>query len=196
MSVADVETANDPGVRQEMRASSCAGGLTQYFCAARIVRMSARKYALDGLDRRLLECLQADNARTYEELGRRIGLSSTAVLRRVRRLRDIGVIKHQVAVLDPVKAGVGLTAIVQVSLRNEVITNRGFGQRLAAHSAVSQCYYVTGSADFVFIAHFVGMSDFQEFADRHLDRNKEVRRFVTQIVLRSDKRSLTLPMNL
>lgn len=158
--------------------------------------MPAKKYSLDTLDRRLLERLQADTSQTYEELGRHIGLSSTAVLRRVRRLRDAGVIRNEVAVLDPVKVGVGLTAIVQVSLRNEVATNRGYGQRLAAHPAVSQCYYVTGSADFVFIAHFSAMADFQEFAERHLHRNKDVRRFVTQFVLRSDKRSLRLPLGL
>jgi DNA-binding Lrp family transcriptional regulator len=117
-------------------------------------------------------------------------------LRRIQRLREAGVIRNQVAVLDPVKVGVGLTAIVHVSLRNEVVTNREFGRRLAAHPSVSQCHYVTGSVDFVFIAHFPGMADFQEFAELHLDRNKDVRRFVTQIVLRSDKRSLSLPLEL
>jgi DNA-binding Lrp family transcriptional regulator len=156
--------------------------------------MNDAKDPLDALDLRLLDCLQADARQTYEELGYRIGLSPTAVLRRVRRLRNAGVIQGEVAVLDPAKVGAGLTAIVQVSLRNEVANNRGFGQRLAAHAAVSQCYYVTGSADFVFIAHFPAIADFQEFAERHLDRNKAVRRFVTQIVLRSDKRTLRLPV--
>ena len=156
--------------------------------------MNAANYALDALDVRLLERLQADANQTYEELGHRIGLSATAVLRRVRRLRKAGVIQGEVAVLEPGKVGAGLTAIVQVSLRNEVANNRGFGQRLAAHPAVSQCYYVTGSADFVFIAHFPAIADFQEFAERYLDRNKSVRRFVTQIVLRSDKRSLRVPI--
>lgn len=156
--------------------------------------MNAVKRELDALDIRLLECLQTDASQTYEDLGHRIGLSSTAVLRRIRRLRNAGVIRSEVAVLEPGKVGAGLTAIIQVSLRNEATTNRNFGQRLAAHPAVSQCYYVTGSADFVLIAHFPAIADFQEFAERHLDRSRDVRRFVTQIVLRSDKRSLRVPV--
>jgi len=157
--------------------------------------MPQRPQRFDGLDVRLLQCLQEDCRQTHDQLGRRIGLSSTAVLRRIRQLRDSGVIRDEVAVLDPAKSGIGVTTIIQVTLRNEAVTNRGFGQRMAALPAVSQCHYVTGSADCVLIAHFPAMADFQEFAKRHLDRNKDVRRFVTQIVLRSDKRTLRLPVD-
>jgi len=156
--------------------------------------MSTQKAVVDELDLRLLERLQENSRQTCKRLGEKIGLSSTAVLRRIRKLRACGLIIDEVAILAPDKLGFGVTTIVHITLKSESATNRRFGERIAAHPAVSQCYYVTGNADFVMIASFRTMMDYQAFAGEYFLENKLVRRFSTQVVLRSVKRTMRLPI--
>jgi Lrp/AsnC family leucine-responsive transcriptional regulator len=70
---------------------------------------------MDRLDRRILRVMQEDAALSNLELAERVGLSPTPCARRVRRLVTEGVITHQVAVLDPKKLGLNLTAHISVS---------------------------------------------------------------------------------
>jgi len=69
---------------------------------------------LDDLDWRILEELQADGRLSYNELGRRVNLSPPAVGERVRRLEAMGVITGYEARVDPSRAGLPLTAFVQM----------------------------------------------------------------------------------
>ena len=73
--------------------------------------------SLDSTDWRLLEELQADGRLSYNELGRRVRLSPPAVADRVRRLEDLGVISGYHARVDPARAGLPLTAFVQMRCR-------------------------------------------------------------------------------
>ena len=73
--------------------------------------------SLDATDWRLLEELQADGRLSYNELGRRVSLSPPAVAERVRRLEDLGVIVGYQARVDPARAGLPLTAFVQMRCR-------------------------------------------------------------------------------
>ena len=70
--------------------------------------------SLDATDWRILEQLQADGRLSYNELGRRVSLSPPAVAERVRRLEDLGVIAGYQARVDPARAGLPLTAFVQM----------------------------------------------------------------------------------
>jgi Lrp/AsnC family transcriptional regulator, leucine-responsive regulatory protein len=73
--------------------------------------------SLDGTDWRILDELQADGRLSYNELGRRVSLSPPAVAERVRRLEDLGVIVGYQARVDPARAGLPLTAFVQMRCR-------------------------------------------------------------------------------
>ena len=73
--------------------------------------------ALDATDWRILDELQADGRLSYNELGRRVSLSPPAVAERVRRLEDLGVIVGYQARVDPARAGLPLTAFVQMRCR-------------------------------------------------------------------------------
>ena len=66
--------------------------------------------ALDKLDKGILRLLQANGRETYDVIGEKVGLSSSAVLRRVKRLEESGVIDHYVALVRPEAVGLGLTA--------------------------------------------------------------------------------------
>ncbi|MGS0757850.1 Lrp/AsnC family transcriptional regulator, partial [Roseateles sp. GG27B] len=65
---------------------------------------------LDAVDRRILRALQLDGRITFDALAAQVSLSASAVLRRVRRLEEAGVISAYVALLSPERVGLGLTA--------------------------------------------------------------------------------------
>ena len=71
---------------------------------------------MDRIDKRLLNLLQDDASRTNAELADLVGLSPSSCLRRIRRLKDAGIIDRVVALLSPAKAGRGLKAIVTIEL--------------------------------------------------------------------------------
>jgi Lrp/AsnC family transcriptional regulator, leucine-responsive regulatory protein len=83
---------------------------------------------LDAVDRRILAALQLQGRITYDELAAQVQLSASAVLRRVRRLEDSGVIAGYAAIVPPHKLGLGLTAFVEVQLQRRADTS---GARIA-----------------------------------------------------------------
>ncbi|MEO5796824.1 MAG: winged helix-turn-helix transcriptional regulator, partial [Rhodoferax sp.] len=72
--------------------------------------------ALDKIDRLILRSLQADGRATYDQISEQVSLSPSAVLRRVKRLEDTGVIDRYVALVKPEAVGLGLTAYLNVRL--------------------------------------------------------------------------------
>ncbi|KUJ68128.1 ArsR family transcriptional regulator [Streptomyces albus subsp. albus] len=150
---------------------------------------------LDHLDYAILDRLQRD-ARTIAELiAVEVGLSTAAVQRRIKRLRETGVIAREVAVLSPKALGLAMTFIVEVEMeheRPEVLEE--FRARMDADAHVQQCYYVTGSHDFVLIVTTRDMADFDTFTQRTFFGNTNVRRFTTSVVMRPAKVGLTLPL--
>ena len=72
--------------------------------------------ALDKLDKLILRSLQADGRATYDQVAETVNLSPSAVLRRVKRLEESGVIDRYVALVRPEAVGLGLTAYLNVRL--------------------------------------------------------------------------------
>ena len=98
---------------------------------------------LDAIDRKILTILQGDNQVTNLSLASRVGLSPPPCLRRVRRLRELGVIEKDVALVDPIKVGQGIIAFVGVELdrqREDVLTS--FERKISGETQVQQCYFV------------------------------------------------------
>src|SRR5687767_121524 len=107
---------------------------------------------LDRLDRKLLAELQEDASLTSDKLADRVGLSASAIHRRVRRLEKAGIIERRIAVVDPAKAGRGALFLAGVEVERE---RPELVQKLRAwihgEPAVQQAYYVTGSSDYVLV---------------------------------------------
>jgi Lrp/AsnC family leucine-responsive transcriptional regulator len=104
--------------------------------------------ALDELDHRLLTALQEDADRTNVELSRLVGLSPTATMHRVRRLKASGVVAAIAARLDPNVAGFPLRVFVQLTLgRHTEAAERRLGEVVAGLPQVTQADWVAGETD-------------------------------------------------
>ncbi|WP_323003111.1 Lrp/AsnC family transcriptional regulator [Denitromonas sp.] len=138
--------------------------------------------SLDRTDRRILAVLQQDAALTNQALAERIGLSPPACLKRVKRLREAGIITRQVALLDPQRVGPLLHIVVEVTMeRDRKDLYQRFLRRALAHVAVKQCYQVTGEIDFVLIVVVPDMDAYDRFCDEVLYADDNLRKFRTLV---------------
>ena len=104
--------------------------------------------------------------------------------RRLKRLREIGVITREVAELDPRRIGLAVTCIVGVDLDRETAADLDrFRRKMLACPEVQQCYYVTGQNDFVLVVLTRDMETYDAFTRRALLDDSNVRCFTTQVVL-------------
>jgi DNA-binding Lrp family transcriptional regulator len=131
---------------------------------------------LDDLDHRILHALQDQADRSNLEIARLIGLSPAATLRRIKRLKDQGVIERVVAVLNPQAVGAGLLAVVEVSLeRQGEHALQAFAALACKQAEVQQCYQVSPGPDFVLIAQVPDMPAYHAFSQRLLTEDANVR---------------------
>jgi len=139
---------------------------------------------IDKADIRIINTLQ-ENARTsLEQLAYITGLSSATVQRRVKALRDSGVILREIAVVDPDKVGQRMSFVIMVELERERLDQIDiFVRRVVKEPQVQQCYYVTGEADFCLICMARDMEEFEEMTHRLFFEDTNVRRFRTSVVM-------------
>ena len=143
-----------------------------------------RTTTLDDLDRRILARYQHDTAAPARAIASAVGLSIAAVQRRLKRLRAAGVIRREVAELEPAAVGLAITCIVAVDLERERAADlERFKRRMRGLPEVQQCYYVTGNADFVLVVVVPSMDDYEAFTRRALLDDDNVKSFVTAIVM-------------
>lgn len=155
-----------------------------------------RPMTLDTLDRRILALYQADVRVPAERIGAQVGLSAAAVQRRLKKLREDGVIVAETAQLDCRILGLAFTAIVHVDLDDESARAvAAFREKLLARPEVQQCYGVTGEADFVIVVVVPDLPAYERFCEAVLVHDANVKSFKTQVVLDAVRRSgpLALP---
>jgi Lrp/AsnC family leucine-responsive transcriptional regulator len=150
---------------------------------------------LDPIDRKILAILQRDNQITNLALAERVGLSPPPCLRRVRRLRELGVIEKDVALIDPIKVGQSIIAFVGVELdrqREDVLTS--FERKIASEPTVQQCYFVSGEIDYLLVVTCPDMESYNAFARRVLANEHNIRRFRTSFCLSRVKYDTAIPL--
>lgn len=162
---------------------------------ATAARSSAEPVTLDSIDRKILAALQDDGRLTNLELAARVGLSPPPCLRRVRRLREAGVIARDVALVDPAKVGQTVIAFVGVELdrqREDVLAS--FERKIAAEPQVQQCYFVSGETDYLLVVTCRDMEDYNQFARRVLANEHNIKRFRTSFNLSRIKYETRIPL--
>jgi DNA-binding Lrp family transcriptional regulator len=135
---------------------------------------------LDSIDLQLLAQLQRDAGLSNQALADRVHTSPPTCLRRVKRLRDAGLIERQIAVLNPDKmaqlTGHGITTIVEITLdRQDAQAQEQFEARVHADPAVQQCYRVSPGPDFVLVVHAAHMPGYLALAQRLFTSDANVR---------------------
>ena len=152
---------------------------------------------LDDLDLRILRVLQEDSSVTNIALAARVHASAPTCLRRVRAMKESGIIAREIAVLDRAKLGPTLTAVVEVSLDRQTAEDfDAFETFICAEPAVTQCYRVSPGPDFVVIAEVVDMPEYDELARRLFKSSSNIRNVRTFFSTRRAKFEANAPIRL
>jgi Lrp/AsnC family transcriptional regulator, leucine-responsive regulatory protein len=151
--------------------------------------------SLDRTDLKLLDLLQKDGRLTNVQLGEKVSLSPSPCLRRVRTLEDKGVIKQYVALLDPLKVGLGLLAYVNVTLEKRgKMAGELFGRTVQAWPEVVSCYSMTGEMDYLLRVHVQDLEHFTRFMMDRLLKQPSVIDVKSTFVLEKIKDTTALPL--
>lgn len=150
---------------------------------------------LDKIDRRILAELQRDGRIQNVELAKRVGLSPSPCLRRVRLLEEAGVIQRYVALLDPAQVGAGFTVFARVWLsgQDEDTVNH-FIRAIEELSQVTECHLMAGDCDFLLRVVVADLDAYRRFQVEHLNRIKGVQNVKTEIPMQKIKQSTQLPL--
>ncbi|MEI6804684.1 MAG: Lrp/AsnC family transcriptional regulator [Burkholderiales bacterium] len=154
---------------------------------------------LDQTDLALLAQVQSDASLSNQELAQRVHTSAPTCLRRLKRLRDAGLIERQVAILQPERLaqslGHGLTAIVEVTLeRQDADSLNAFERRAVAEDAVQQSYQVSPGPDFVLVLHLANMPAYQTLVQRLFTSDANVRNVKAFFSVKRGKFGAELPL--
>ena len=140
--------------------------------------------SLDSFDLQILARYQHDTRTTAEAIGAEVGLSAAAVQRRLKRLRETGVIQAETASVSPHAVGFPITCLVSVDIEREGAAELArFKARMLAIAEVQQCYYVTGATDFILVVLAEDMARYEAFTREHLLSDPNVRSFTTHVVM-------------
>lgn len=150
---------------------------------------------MDQSDYKLLATLQKNARTSIQELADHIGASTASVQRRLKILRDDGVIQKEVAVLDQQKLGFGITAVVSVELERDRLDQiDAFKRKAKQDGQVMNFYCIAGDGDFVMIVVAKDIRDYEAFTHQFFFADKNVRKFRTSIVISTEKATLELPI--
>jgi len=156
---------------------------------------STALHHLDRFDRAILETLQSEGRITNQELARRVSLSPSPCLRRVRALEEAGLIVGYRARVDERRLGYGLTALLHISMDEHTPERFAhFEERIAALPEVQEVLLITGQeADYQLRIVAADMDDYQRLLLQHITRIKGVSGVHSSFVLRRVLADRVLP---
>lgn len=147
-----------------------------------------RPEAIDDFDIKILRIVQENNQIPQREVSEMVGLSVPAVARRLQRLRAIGVIRKDIAVVDEGAVGRRLTIIVEVTTENERLDLLDeMKRRFAGCAQVRECYYVTGETDFILVMNVRDMDEYTALTRELFFEGGNVKSFRTCVAMEKVK---------
>ncbi len=145
---------------------------------------------LDDRDHRILALLQRDSRISNADLAQAVGMSSSALWRRVRALEEAGVIERFGVTVNPARMGLNFHAIVHVHLtRHDPDGIVEFIRAVAGRDEIQECYATTGQADYHLRVLCRDLDAYNRFLEEFLFRIPAVASAQTNVVLRTAKRS-------
>ena len=151
--------------------------------------------SLDNTDRKILAALQADASLTNVELARRVHLSPSPCLARVKALQKAGIIRRQVALLDPEAVGLGVSVFVSISLREQSTAALAkFERQIESCDEVMECYLMTGDADYLLRVVVADIRAFERFVLERLSPIPGVEKIRSSFTLKQVRYKTELPL--
>ncbi|WP_426128449.1 Lrp/AsnC family transcriptional regulator [Pararhizobium sp. PWRC1-1] len=150
---------------------------------------------LDQFDRSILEIVQRDCQHKAEALAEKVGLSASSVQRRLKRMRESGVILAEIAIVDRKIAGTPMTFIAGMEIERENYDALSrFRVWADKQDHIQQIYYVTGSVDLVAIITAEDVDQYDDITAGIMSQNPQIKRIHTNVVLKDIKRGMFVPI--
>lgn len=151
---------------------------------------------LDAFDRAILQLMQRDCQLKAEAIADEVGLSPSAVQRRLKRLREAGVIQAEVAVINRKSTSFPMTFIAGMEIeRDNYDALARFRQWAERQANVQQVYYVTGQVDLIAIITARDVEHYDDISAQLMADNPQIKRMTTNVVLRDVKVGLHIPVD-
>ncbi len=158
--------------------------------------MKHERPVLDAADRRLLRALQEDAAVSQAELAEVTGVSPSQVSRRMSRLREVGVLRGIVGLIDADAAGLTCSAIIRVRLKDHTAAHvKAFRDMVTRMDEATLCVMITGEADYLVKIVARDLPHFQEIVQSKLLRCGAIAHMESSIVLEHLKDTRALPLD-
>lgn len=153
------------------------------------------KVSLDAIDLRILRELQHNSNISNVELAKRVNLSASPTLARVKNLETSGVISRYVALADPAALGLQLTVFVKVSLDRQVSAAlKRFETEIARFEEVMEVYLMTGDEDYLLRIVVADIQALERFILDHLTKIPHVSNIRSSFALKQVKYQTALPL--
>jgi Lrp/AsnC family leucine-responsive transcriptional regulator len=150
---------------------------------------------LDTIDKRILRALQRNGRLQNLELAKEVGLSPSPCLRRVRLLEHAGVIDRYVAVIDPLKVGLGFSLFARVWLTTQdAETVDLFITAMKQLPEVVECYIMLGESDALIRVVVADLDGYRCFQSAHLTRRNGIQNVKTDVPSQTVKQTFALPI--
>lgn len=150
---------------------------------------------LDEIDRRILRELQQNGRLQNIELAKRVGLSPSPCLRRVKLLEEAGIISRYVAVVDQARVGLTLSLFARVSLTaQDAETIDHFIAAMKRLPEVVECYIMLGESDALLRVVVPDLEDYRRFQSTHLTRRNGIQTVKTDVPSETIKQTFALPL--
>ncbi|MFP8487720.1 Lrp/AsnC family transcriptional regulator [Gracilimonas sp. Q87] len=150
---------------------------------------------LDQIDKQIIQILQQEGRIPNNELAKRVGLTTTPTLERVRRLEREGVIDGYSAKVNKDAVGRGFTAFVKVTLKvHQLNLMEEFTSAIREIPEILACYHTTGDGDFLLHVVAKDTKDYEQLMRNKLTTLPDVERLHTSIVLNTIKDQSPIPV--
>ena len=150
---------------------------------------------LDSIDLKILGELQADGSLSNIELARRVHLSPSPCLARVRALEAAGVIDRYVALANAAALGLGINVFISISLKSqgkEALAD--FERRICEHDEVMECYLMTGDSDYLIRVAVADIGALEKFILEQLTPIPGIEKIRSSFALKQVRYKTALPM--
>ena len=150
---------------------------------------------LDAVDRRILRELQADSGLSNVALAKRVHLSPSPCLARVRTLEAAGLIRKYVALLDAKQLGLDMNVFISISLKQQTrAALDSFEAKIRARDEVMECYLMSGDADYLIRVALPDITALERFIIEQLSPMKEIEKIRSSFALKQVIYKTALPL--